>query len=507
MYSSISLTLLLIITLVKASKPVDVNKSFKLLCKNTQQSVHITRISEIAAIIKELRSDLHPTEECSEEVKNSILDLDLVIDDTDDVCTMKKVEQINLYHSKYVQANNNNDKTKSHLPQSLKNFFIGYSLKVSSICKKNMINNLIMDTRLQLTPEDFKSLDLWTRNEEGSIFNNLKGPADYDDLLLSSDLIRLTETENSPINNEKIFIQAGSGKFMNKIQTVCRKRFKPFYEKLIIPVVKLANIGYNYQGEELERELSEIRTNKEVAQWYEIVYLCQALEDIVIVESEEDKVRTAGLDKKLVKILTKEEAMMLKKTSFNDGDKLAASVDGYDDDDELEQIIYKPEEGNPIEDVILDEKDENLKKSIKSFDTNKSDLDRIRSKLFWKMGNFLKDSLINGKFKIIISTLFERKHKQSNGEALNPRTEVVRAFDEYVQQMTRSNDNPVAGLTDYAKRGYQNAVYLGPSGIAHRINEKTLSPFNYGKAFWRFIAIVIVILALTMLFIHPVAAG
>lgn len=470
--------LLLAASLASGGESIDVNTSLLSLCKNSP--VDITKISEVVAIAEHLRNAPPSLEDCAEDVQGSILDLASVVDDADDVCSMRKVEQIRVYHTKYVQYHSKD--ANPILPESLKLFFIGYSLTVSSICKKTMINNLIFDTRQYLTPEDFEALDLWTKNEAAFIVN---GPADYDDLLLAGDLIRLTESTES----EKIFIQTGSSHLLDRIRSICQKRFRPFYEKLILPVVTLSNIGYNYQGEELERELREMRSNKEVRQWYEIVYLCQALEDTELVETKEDSEKTEGLDRKLVKILTKGEAEALRETSPDD-DKSPC-------DDGLEQIIYKPEGGNPIGDVILNGNDKNLNRLIKNFDSNKSDLDRIRSKLFWKMGSFLKENLMKGNFKIIVSTLFKSKNNDKQ-ESANPRTEMVRAFDDYVQRMERSDDNPVAGLRDLGKRTYHNAAYLGPSGIAHKAAEKTIAPFNYGLAFWRIVAVVLLVVALAI---------
>lgn len=470
-------------------EPIDARSALEALCKNAP--VAITKLSDIQAIVEQLKSGT-AFDGCSEQVKDAILDLEPVIDDADDVCSMKKVDQIRVYHLRYIQSHVTNGRAEAgvSIPQSLRNFFIGFGLKVNKICKTTMINNLIYDTRELLTPEDFEQLALWTKNEERFVLQSSNGPADYDDLLLAGDLIRLTETRDSS-SNEKIFIQTGASQLLNKIRSVCRRRFKPFYEKLIVPVVSLSNLGYNYQGEELERELREMKSNKEVHQWYEVVYLCQALDDTELVESDEDREKTGGLDRKLVKILTREEAEALK------GDDKPAD----DDDDALEQIIYKPEGGNPISDVILDDDDRNLNRLIKGFDSNKSDLDRIRSKLFWKMGSFLKENLIGGNFKIIFSTLFrnreEKQQVDGENESKNPRAEIVKAFDEYVQQLTRSsgNDQPVAGFSDYGRRAYHNAAYLGPSGIAHKAAEKTIQPFNYGLTFWRLIAVILMIAA------------
>lgn len=485
----LGLLLLTAVTLVVAE--FDVEQSLTSLCKNEQ--VELSKISEVRAIIELLETKRLSTP-CSQEIRESILELLPVISESlDDVCSDEKIEQIRSYHYKYIYTGNKG--SNSIIPSSLRNFFLAFGLKASSICKKNMINNLILDTHEYLNAEDFAAIDRWTSAPD-NIFDSLSvgGPSDYDDIILATELKRMTSGDDSS-SSEKIFIQTGTGDVIKKMQKVCERRFKPFYEKLILPLVALSNMGYNFQGEELERELREMKTNKEIHKWYKVVHLCELATSMEIVEDEEDKEKTSNLDRRLVRILTKDEADAI---MHKDGAARLTTnvheeqVDEPDDDERLKIINYKPEGANPIEDEIVNMNDKDLVKLIKNFDSNKSESVRIRGKILNKIGKLVKDILLKGKL-MVVSNLF----KKNRDNQVSQRQQLVSLIDEYVYTSIRSSsiDSPVAGgilqrLNMFSKRTVNNIQFSTGSGMLAQEVKETISK---AKLMGRSIAVILMI--------------
>lgn len=455
----------------------DVDREAELLCKNKQSDVR--RISQVKSIIDYLKSN--KDFECPSEFRQSILDLEETITrDTNDVCNKDKVQQIRHYHERYIAVNGDTSSSALAIPKSLKNFFLAYGLRVSYICKKNMINSLLIDPHELLDADDFKAMDLWT-NKSGSLMEHVIGaPVDYDDLVLASDLNYLKADENvGGKNKEKLFIQSATGKLIRKIQAKCERRFKPIYDKLIMPLVELSNLGYNFQGEELERELNEIKTNKEVNQWYRLVYLCESLSDMEFLgESEAD---SALADQKAVRILTKQEADELK---AQNRERFGLAEDEFK---HLKQIDYKLEGLIPIDDLVLEADDKNLAKLVRDFDAKKREAERIRNKVFKKMTSFVSNMLKQKQIKFVTDFFKKKLFDGQATETVGPKDDMVFAIDEFVSQGQDSSDLPVAGFKDYVKRVRHNAVYYGPSGAVKKTKAGS-GYWNMGRIFWYTIA-------------------
>lgn len=477
-----SLILLTLEPEVDANSPDKVRESVILLCKN-EQSLKLNKISQVKEIVHFLKTNLDSAQPCEQDLIDSTLDIERVISrDLDDVCTLKKVDQIREYHSRYIAYSS---KDELLIAEPLKRFFIGFALQVSSICKKTMINSLILDTQ-QLTPEDSRTIEIWTNKNNGLVQDAGFGPEDFDDLLLLKDLDELSG--ESSANDEKVFIQTGSVAMLNEIRLSCNRRFKPIYSRLILPLVELSNLGFDYQGEDLERELELLKHDELVAKWYKIAYLCETLDDVVLVEESADRIATEGLEKNLIRILTEEEASQL--------GVLPEVQSVYRFEPEPEQNSF----GIPIGDLVIDDSDENFGKLINTFDSQRSRLERIRKKMLIKVGQFLKNSLLKGKINIVDS-MFNRREGQSKALLAEQRRNAITAIDNYVQQVNSSTiDKPVSGLTDYGRRAYHNGRFV----VAHRGNypgaaeEVRKKRHSLGKIIYRTLAVILFIVGVAL---------
>lgn len=476
-----------------AASSDDAAQTLALLCKG--KATPLTRLSQVTQLIAHIKTLGDASAQDCAELRAALLDLEPIVSEhTEDVCTPHKVHQMREYHLKHILGDG-----KQQLPKTLRDFYVALGLRVSSICKKNMINNLLYDTEQRLSDKDREMMRSLASKEQNMMDKIMGGPRDYDDIMLISEMNKLAggdddddEQDASANDDDKVFIQTATGKTIRRIQVACERRFRPFYERLVLPLVTLSNLGYNYQGEDLERELEEMRNNKQVHEWYKIVYLCESLRNVGIVEEADDAQRTEGLDQRLVRVLTAQEAEARMSSAPQ---QVCDATRCYKDaaEAEFEQITYAPESGNPLgDDEVLDASDKQLVKQVQSFKTNQSETDRIRSRMLRKVGSIVKDSLLSGKINIVGSLL---GNNNSNGNGSSSKQTLVKQIDEYVHEasMGSSGDKRVAGLGGYAKRVYHQGAYLGTSGMAAKARAQTRKTFN-GRWFWRMLATAIFII-------------
>lgn len=460
----------------------------ELVCAN--KKVRLTRLSQVRALVHSLNQTTTNGNQCPASIREALVELDRVANENnDDVCSPEKVEQIRDYYLKYVDMQANQT-----VPTAIKTFFLGLGLKVSGTCKKNMINSLMLDARHILNEQDYAIINKWT-DDNSFISKIMNEPSDYDDIILTRDFDLLfygnqgEQTQSNERQTDKIFLQTATGATIRQIQTVCGRRFGPIYDRLLMPIVALSNIGLNYQGEELERELQEMSVNKEVHQWYRIVYLCDALASIVIVETPEDRAKVEGLDKRLVRVLTQEEAAALKWAP--------AEEEQVDKDERIEQVVYRPEHVNKIDDLVVDYSDASLINLIKRFAVHKSESDRIRAKIVRKVGLFIKDLLIKGQIRVVGSLMFGKRASYSNGNNNTSFNDnIVKLIDDYTEQATSvARDAPVAGLMKVyggaLKRKYRELAYRRELNAYNMERKQKMDPAAIRRLFWRTVAVLL----------------
>lgn len=526
-----SLVALLSVTLCinAAAQLVQAEPDLKALCSGGIQSwtgANDLQVQSSADLLKLLEQgsdeQLYQEANCAERVRAALTDLYLLTSEqNDNVCSAEKLQEIRKFSENYLESSEAN-KSKVGVPKALRNFYIAYGLRVSAACKKNMIGALQYESQQLLNDNDFQAINKWT--DENSVINGIMSePSDYDDLLLPRDITRALLDADEAGEGSKIVMQTMTGHLIARLQLVCERRFKPLYERLILPVISLSNLGFNYQGEDLLRERDEMNNNKAIHQWYRIVYICESLNSIEIVEDPEfvDQAEAgAGTDgelmndKRVVRVLSREEADALKAKAKLSGQQV--SVVSKEELDEFKQIVYEPEQGVPLQ--INDEQqqqgklfsvqDKSFVKLINQFDTRKSELERIRDKLFKKVGAILLQSLKRGQFKIIGSLFKRSSSNQGNTDSMDSPTindELVRSLDSYIHEQKNglSPDDEVAGLGNkmggVAKRYYNTVQYKGVTGITGQVISKARDKVSLKRKFWYGFVLIMFICAIALL--------
>lgn len=312
-----------------AARVVDVAKQ---LCSD--EAVEISGVPQVKSLIEYLNT-ASGSAECDTSKREAILNLSSLIEKIDDVCSKEMLSKLGEFRVNFMLTNH---RLWTSLPKSLQMFVVGFGLRINRACKLYMVKRLVFDSHSALEKGDFNLLGSLTDRKDGVLAKLSIKPEDIDLTLLAR-----TATQ------KKVHIQTRPGTLINQIKLYCQKRYKPVYDEFMTPIIELTNIGFNYQSKPLkERTLSL----GEIGLWYQLVYLCELLDSVEIIE---DNLGSP------FKVLTEEEAS-----------KLRASVSpqpSHGDDIQLVTIQHKPTKVDP---VIMDYQDKSFMALVNGFDKQQS---------------------------------------------------------------------------------------------------------------------------------------
>ena len=273
---------------------------------------------------------------------------------------------------------------------------------------------------------------------------------------------------------------------MQNLIRTCRNKFKPFYDKLIMPLIKLSNLGYNYQGELLVHELEELRSNKLVRRWYNIVQVCEAFASIEIFEDPE--ILSDGCQ--AFTFISSEEAGELRKSEHLSLEELAAR-------EHERPIEYKPSSAQNSDQLWIQDQEE-LERLISKYKSSATEADRLRRKLLLKIYARARELLESGKVMTFVSEMVKSGlNKESS--ATNVNEDLVLMIDEAVSDGETSVhvsqlDGPVAfarrkrpQVPVYPKRVVNKRKPANGSKLTTRAFDVTLGRFIPSRSrifFW-----------------------
>lgn len=213
----------------------------------------------------------------------------------ENVCSPQKIDLIEKFHEEFIAKH-------AKIPYLFLGYFKNYALAISAICKRSLISNVqqlvgkISDDEMQFGANQFfQKLD--------AKFKSLKGPVkasnDFDDVQLIWNVINkhLLNDPSLSLDNyldssegqqsKRISIKRADAEQIRDVQQRCRRRFKPIYEQLVIPVIRLAQLGYSAKNELLwPEELQKIRSSPLIARWYRIAYICESVLPVQVFDDD-----------------------------------------------------------------------------------------------------------------------------------------------------------------------------------------------------------------------------
>ena len=344
------------------------------LCNGRMKS--IGRVSEAKALVEESKSFAG---DACDHVKLPLLRLETIIKAVESgrICQLDFVEKVRQFKADFISVD-------GAIPPALVQFFNSLCFQVSAECKKSLINNLELDTKGKISAEDyaiFESASTTNSNSDNDDDDeNVSGPRDFDDILLPGDIESVIGKHYKDARL-RMLVNPIVGEKMHKMVEACPIKFKPFYSKLILPIVELSNLGYNFQGEMMQRELEELSRNKLVRKWFNIVQVCESFQtsDIFV-----DRANLAG-DSNSLTFVDVEEAEKLRQSQGSITDFTSSA----------EPLVYEPLNGSNLDELWIQDHKE-LKKQVDNYKASYNRSRRVKSTIRKNLAKMLKQALSSG---------------------------------------------------------------------------------------------------------------
>jgi len=383
--------------------------------KNAFRLTRISQVSQLADKLTDFEEDCRRYVKSFEELRPLLRAVQ-----EGHICNLETAALIRNYHENFIVEGASNE-----IPDSLAKFFKSLCFQISAECKMALINNLEFDTKDKISSEDYEQIAYLERH--GATLLGLDEEInDFDDIILLEDLV--DSAQDSSSESSRIIVKAKTSSLMKQFIQNCHLKFRPFYEKLIMPLIKLSNLGYNYQGELIERELEELKHHSLVRRWYNILQTCEALGSLEIYEDPEASNSVSG-DKQVLTFIGPEEAKLLHQRHVQ---SLNGELDGKNE--VQKQIEYEPLASHNQDELwIIDQKE--LDNLVRKHKKNALASDRIRARLFRNLLSRMKDLLKSGKINIVANQLVDFHNMRSatvKTQQVDVREDLIRVVNEAV---------------------------------------------------------------------------
>lgn len=359
-----------------------VEPSLEAVCNN--ESVPLTSIIAVRKLVRE--SQTTQLDSCV-RYKGSFDKLDdiLVAVQTGKICDLALVDKVRNYQRDFIAESNG--KSGENIPQSLRRLFLALCFQIDAECKLNQISKLKDQVLPLFTGEDYNLIKYW--EEHGSFLFDLSGQIkDFDDILLPEDVDKIAESGDFATGPGGFAIMVKADGRMRDLLQDCKYKFKPFYAKLITPLVKLSNLGFNFQGEILANQLEELRQSKVIKRCYNIVLTCETFKDVKVYEGHE-----VDQESQAFKILSSEEVDQLRRENVKTVQEILVEEA---ERDKLEPLIYDLVVGAKTDKLwILDQKE--FESLAQGYSASLTEVDRIRAKLFERAQPRRRKALVMGR--------------------------------------------------------------------------------------------------------------
>lgn len=479
MYARFAFAALAALTLISVSVVNGAN--LKTICDN--EPLPLVRVSETKQLLEEAVWDQSQTCLPYKDSMGELYQLLTVLEEGK-ICNMDMVQMIRDYHMNFIKKG-----SAKPIPITLKNFFVSLCFQISAECKMALINNLEIDTKEHIKEEDYAQIQ-FLENYGATLLDFNEEISDFDDIVLLSDFMNAGGQQKQPGDQTRIIVKAKTNNMMRELVKNCDTKFKPFYDKLIMPLIHLSNMGYNYQGELLERELEELKHNKLVRRWYNILQTCEAFRAIEIYEDSEGTEQVGG-DKQVLTFISQDEAEILQQKNVK---TIEDEVKAIED----KPIDYEPSSWHNNDELWIKDQKE-LDKLVKKYKTNASESDRIRSKLMKKLLAKMKEVIMSGKIHLVASELLNvnRRSGACETEEVDVKQDLIMMMDEAIvedeqEQMIQKGQEPLdQAVAGGAKRRPNGVRPIGVPArakyVPKRVDGTKMSTKLYNQTLGRFL--------------------
>lgn len=316
-------SLTLVISLLLLAGPVQTNRvTLRDVCTNAQ--VPIVSVEEFKRIFEEFKSD-YQFEICAKRYRLAFTMLEpIILDKQQAVCGDEEFALIERFHSRFIsdeqieeEGHISNDKIRleqaetvgnqlgseerARCPISLRQLFKAYTLQASGLCKQKLVDNLnrAMQSMNDHDFELFEALKFRPRaeskvallgraDEMAKDSNNFQFDLSFRALAHMPELGDKLGEGHAKFQQDKIRTDFQQDNFeLDKFMRTCRKRFRPVYSKLILPIVRLAKLGYDYVGHHLDRVRDELKS-EDINTWLMVTLICESHNNFELADEKDD---------------------------------------------------------------------------------------------------------------------------------------------------------------------------------------------------------------------------
>lgn len=356
----------------QSAAEISVRPRLDQLCVLHKHAPEVTEKSEIISMIKMLKN----TEiniDCPIGVRNAILALEPVIA-LENVCSEEAADILVDFWQLYGKKKSSGRK---HLPKQLRKFFLGFGAQASKLCKKVMLSELEKATQEHgITQKDLDILAVPLRNNLNKIFGS---EIRLDNLLA----VMKGRKDSGEAAREKVNVamEPKQKVYFDLMQEKCANKFKPIYDNVIAPVVRLIAIGINYEGDSIERQMSALKQSQLFKDWFAVVLGCEGNSRHRAVVVPKEKLDSKG-NTQMITFLDDDDLAELKKnTDLSSFDESAIKV---------QTIDYKISEPVSVENLVIDQTDAGLIDSISNHKLRMSQVNKFQMRMIKKFPELLK---------------------------------------------------------------------------------------------------------------------
>ena len=178
-------------------------------------------------------------------------------------------------------------------PIAVRHFFLKLVLQISKHCKQTMVANLLADTGELLEDEHRDMMKLFEKDQVyGRVLGDEYDGLDFDTVLYIPELDGVKKGVQPESKERELPTDGSKDAALYKIVRSCQMRFKPIYDKLIMPIVRLSKLGYDYlNSDAFEHDHATFLNSGRLNVWLAIVHTCEIFSKTkLITQSEHPRV-------------------------------------------------------------------------------------------------------------------------------------------------------------------------------------------------------------------------
>lgn len=288
-------------------------KLAKQVCSN--EKVRITKVDQMKRVIWFASQD---PKLCHNDYQAALNELDAILATLDgEICSDQHIDLISHYHFRFIappQRMNVRPKDGKEMrkivqhqlhpeprkytitlsedgqllmiPIALRHFFLAYVLQVSGLCKRFLLTELSSVKPKSTSDQSIVGLIMGdsalrqlSRDDLSSI--------NFDNVIYLPELeghSELVDGSEMKVTRKQVHMitSVTEGTALYDLMIDCRNHLRPIYSTLMMPLIKLTKLGYDYLGDKLTKEQIDQLQGSHMKSWLTIVHVCELFNSMIV---------------------------------------------------------------------------------------------------------------------------------------------------------------------------------------------------------------------------------